>query len=482
MNSILRYPLIALLAILCRNVSADTYTYTFESKTFSANGTVSLGGVDWTLDTDAGYFGYDTSSGRGQQIGSKNNPCTYATLSTTGIPGTITSVVVNTSGASGITATLDVTVGGETFGEQQTLTTTATSYSFEGSGSGEIALNYSNSSSAAVYILSIEVTYTTDESYVASPTISGETSFTGSTTVTITAGEGATIYWTTDGTDPTTETENSGTSPVTFTITESCTVKAIAVVDGVSSSVSSKTFTAIELEQHTIASLNALTSNVSNIELTLTNAKVVYVTTSYNGNVIHLREGGMAIMLYDTSLEMPLNAVVSGTMRGDFVYYYGIPEVKDNSYTNAEGLTINESDEAAEPTDVSIGDLLELNNRCDLVRISEVTITSEASGSYTNYYANYGDERIQLYGGIDMASYADDGKTYDVVAVFNNIYNGVAEIAPISVTEYVNTGISSVENADGENVEKVIYNLSGQRLSQPVKGINIISGKKVIVR
>ncbi len=322
----------------------------------------------------------------------------------------------------------------------------------------------------------------TDPSGVTAPTISGETSFTGSTTVTITADEGATIYWTTDGTDPTTETENSGTSPVTFTITESCTVKAIAVVDGVSSSVSSKTFTAIELEQHTIASLNELTSNVSNIQLTLTNAKVVYVTTSYNGNVIHLREGGMAIMLYDTSLEMPLNAVVSGTMRGDFVYYYGIPEVQDNSYTNAEGLTINESDEAAEPTDVSIGDLLELNNRCDLVRISEVTITSEASGSYTNYYANYGDERIQLYGGIDMASYADDGKTYDVVAVFNNIYNGVAEIAPISVTEYVNTGISSVENADGENAEKVIYNLSGQRLSQPVKGINIINGKKVIVR
>ena len=45
---------------------ADTYTYTFEAKQFSAaSQTKNLGGINWTLTTDAGYFGYATA---GQQF------------------------------------------------------------------------------------------------------------------------------------------------------------------------------------------------------------------------------------------------------------------------------------------------------------------------------------------------------------------------------------------------------------------------------
>ncbi|MCM1372585.1 MAG: hypothetical protein NC113_03105 [Bacteroides sp.] len=43
------------------------------------------------------------------------------------------------------------------------------------------------------------------------------------------------------------------------------------------------------------------------------------------------------------------------------------------------------------------------------------------------------------------------------------------------------TGIESI-NADGSSTRDVYYDLSGRRLGAPKKGLNIINGKKVIVR
>lgn len=75
---------------------------------------------------------------------------------------------------------------------------------------------------------------------VAAPTITGTTPFETSTTATIAAESGANIYYTTDGSDPSTA-SSQYSSPISLNATT--TVKAIAVKDGVSSEVSTKTFT-----------------------------------------------------------------------------------------------------------------------------------------------------------------------------------------------------------------------------------------------
>ena len=77
-------------------------------------------------------------------------------------------------------------------------------------------------------------------SSVAAPTISGASPFALQTEVTLSAASGAAIHYTTDGSVPTSESQTYSTP---FTLTSTTVVKAIAIKNGVSSDVASKTFT-----------------------------------------------------------------------------------------------------------------------------------------------------------------------------------------------------------------------------------------------
>ena len=88
--------------------------------------------------------------------------------------------------------------------------------------------------------LSSSVASKTVTKIVEKPVIAGETPFETSTEVTITAAEGATIYYTNDGSTPT-----SASTAYTekLTLSATTTIKAIAVKGGITSEVASKTFT-----------------------------------------------------------------------------------------------------------------------------------------------------------------------------------------------------------------------------------------------
>ncbi len=75
---------------------------------------------------------------------------------------------------------------------------------------------------------------------VAAPTISGETPFDESTQASISGPDGAEIRYTVDGSTPTAE---SSLYSEALTLTDTVIVKAIAIKNGVSSEVASKTFT-----------------------------------------------------------------------------------------------------------------------------------------------------------------------------------------------------------------------------------------------
>ncbi len=75
---------------------------------------------------------------------------------------------------------------------------------------------------------------------VNAPSFAGETQFTESTEVTISGPDGAEIHYTTDGSTPTAE---SAVYSGALTFTETTILKAIAIKDGVSSQVTSRTYT-----------------------------------------------------------------------------------------------------------------------------------------------------------------------------------------------------------------------------------------------
>jgi len=149
--------LMMLLLIGSGSAWADVSTLTFESQC-NGSGTAK-DGVKWTVTSDGSESTYDST--KGIHYGTGKAAVGYINLTTSGISGTITQVVVNASGASGTTGELNVTVGGAAFGgDPKSLSSTATNYTFTGSASGEIVVTVSQSSAKkALYVKSVEVTY-----------------------------------------------------------------------------------------------------------------------------------------------------------------------------------------------------------------------------------------------------------------------------------------------------------------------------------
>ena len=79
-----------------------------------------------------------------------------------------------------------------------------------------------------------------EEETVTAPQINGENPFAESTEVTIQGPQGAEVHDTTDGSTPTSESQLYSEA---FTLTETTTIKAIAILNGVSSAVSTRAFT-----------------------------------------------------------------------------------------------------------------------------------------------------------------------------------------------------------------------------------------------
>ena len=155
---------LCLLALGVNGVWAETYTHTWTA-TNNGTGSVTLSSKSWTIAytwEGESYFGYDAT--KGNQMGSGKKPARTITLSTSAFSSSrITSISVNASTASDATATLSVTVGGESY-INTSLTSSAQTYTKEnGTSTGDIVLTISQpSTSKALYIKSISITYESD--------------------------------------------------------------------------------------------------------------------------------------------------------------------------------------------------------------------------------------------------------------------------------------------------------------------------------
>ena len=161
MKNLLTFLLVALLAF---SVGwAETTTVTASRITSSSVTWTGSGNETWNVIVNGGATNQNVISDYAQ-VGSRNSPSTSITFSTSGITGTITSIVVNCASYNGL-ATLSATVGGNAFGNQQPTPSWSNNsggnVTFSGSASGAIVITMTNGTGGrAMYIKSITVTYT----------------------------------------------------------------------------------------------------------------------------------------------------------------------------------------------------------------------------------------------------------------------------------------------------------------------------------
>ena len=230
--------------------------------------------------------------------------------------------------------------------------------------------------------------------------------------------------------------------------------------------------------------LTNYTSATTNLNLKLTNAKVIYVNVYEKTTNTYVREGDAAIELRTLGFDMPVNSTISGTVKVDLDYSYGVPYLKANDATNDESLTIQESTEEAQPIVATVADIVAKKYINDLVIIKDVKFTKESvtsgTSTRTNYYINDGDQKVQLYDKFQVSDLATltDGETYTVQGLFGQIFKDVPEIL---MTKKVaeTTGINNI-TTDATLENAPAFNLAGQKVSKAYKGVVIKAGKKFI--
>ena len=242
----------------------------------------------------------------------------------------------------------------------------------------------------------------------------------------------------------------------------------------------------VEITYTDVASVKDLLANYTedtkNLNLTLTNAKVTYVN-EYNGTInTYVREGDAAIELRTLGFNMPVNSILTGKVKVDLTFYYGVPYLVANAGTNDESITVTESTEAAQPIEATVADIIANKYLNDLVTIKGFTFSKEEyqEGRF-NYYANDGEQKIMIYdkfnkvGGVAELT---EGEKYTVTGLYGAIFKGTPEIIPTQAVVPTSTGISNITVTTADNAPA--YNLAGQKVNAAYKGIVIKNGKKMI--
>ncbi|MBR1498641.1 MAG: chitobiase/beta-hexosaminidase C-terminal domain-containing protein [Bacteroidaceae bacterium] len=241
--------------------------------------------------------------------------------------------------------------------------------------------------------------------------------------VSISAEEGCTVYYTLDGTEPTSESTRYTAS---FTVSTDCTVRAIAYdVAGNPSSVTSVEFTFLK-PIATIAELCAAATDKDAPALVELNN---WICTGVAGSNVYFTDGKNGILLYQSGHNFELNDVLTGKAQITLTTYNDCPEIKGLTNTT-EGLTVTKG-EGATPLAVTIGELRK-DMQGNLITLEGVTYSKEG-----DVFIDDDDNEIIPYNRFTTLPELIDGKTYNATGVAIWYKNKQKwEIAPRTADEF----------------------------------------------
>lgn len=268
-------------------------------------------------------------------------------------------------------------------------------------------------SAGSKYAVISTITITPNEiNAVATPTFSvagGE--YIDAQTVEITcATEGASIFYTIDGTDPT-----AASNPYTqaITISATTTLKAIAVMGEDVSNIATATYT-FPLIYQTIAEFKAAYTTGY---LNMSGAQVVYIDSAKKN--IYVRDNSGAVDIYNRdgfTTEIKTGDFLGGVLYGKYSPYKNLPEITNADLSN---VTITGNEVVVAKVIEGTTEAIQAN-LCDLVKIQNTQII-ESNNDY--YVGENEDIRLYDYFNVDLTFETEmDVDVQGIASIYDTTY------------------------------------------------------------
>ncbi|NLO70796.1 MAG: hypothetical protein GX102_07655 [Porphyromonadaceae bacterium] len=415
-----------------------------------------------------------------------------------------TKVIFKAKNTAGINVIVSFsTDGGGTYQGEETinLSTSATEYTYTISPTGEFAnvrikftmtFETAPSGTSRLYIDDVAVYGITGGAIpTATPTFSpeGGAYITPQDVSLSSATAGASIYYTTDGTDPNNTGNGTLYAGTPINVSTTTTIKAIAYADGLEpSSISTATYT-FPIEVATIADLRAVSLPSTNLYKLTGEAIITLMTSSRNAKYIQDATGGILIDDAGGVITSTYNVGdgitgILGTL-GEFRGMIQFTPYQDTGAASSTGNTVAPQ----------VLTLAQLSNdyQAKLIQINNVTI--EETGTFavnTNYTltdaSGSGVMRLQ-YSDLPLVGTSIPTTAQDIIGVLLT-YNTTQQLVPISMSPSSFTGLSTLKSAAhawtaqgqimvnasvGEMIE--VFTMTGQKIVSRLAedGINTIN-------
>lgn len=319
------------------------------------------------------------------------------------------------------------------------------------------------------------------ETKVATPTVTpaAGTYYSAISVTASTTTEGATLKYSTDGTNYTDYTEP-------FTVNKDCTVYVYGVKDGLENS--DTTEVAYKFAEPTpVANVaEALTKASDNTVVAFTNP----VTVAYQSGVYTYAKDDTGWLLIYGSVESYSNGdVIPAGFYGQMTIYNGLYELStslgNNMYSTESFKAATSKAAEIAPTEKTLGSI-SATNQNEYVKFKGVT------WSKTNNQLSDDEDALAVYyrfSDVSSNNAPDDG-TYDVEG-FVSVYNSTVQLYPTKMS--VNSGVADVEaakavvvagegtiNVLGEANSIEVYTVGGALVSKNAASVEVAAGLYIV--
>ena len=269
--------------------------------------------------------------------------------------------------------------------------------------------------------------------------------------------EGASIYYTLDGSNPT---ASSNKYTDAFSVTSACTVKAIAMAEGyLDSAIASAEFKvpgSVE-DIESFYATNPTDQSKPEVYMFTNPVSAVY----QSGNYLYLHDNTGWILAFGKLDNTYKNGDVLNGIAGSNTVYNGAHQMTPVAATFGSataGATI-------EPNVYQCEELA-TDMAHEYVQVPACTITKIVDGDKVSYTFSDETADVVLYDQFKLNIIPEEPEGQYTITGFVANYKGTLEVFPVTIWDSAVEGV----NADANVVGEVYYNLQGVRVIEPAKG------------